>query len=437
MNLAIAEILRVFDKTSRPGDFAFQLIQALDTDSADKLIIAKLCQIQENTKEVSRRKEIENALVEILYFFYHLGSEERILNLEKIIDSNSAWKNNNLFLMSLIKKRMKQYSQAIQFLDLMLKLDASSVLNKNVVGLFSHCALQVKDSGLLKKAYFQIMSSVKENADYSTMSYFSQIVEDILSHWKPADLLPVRIALLGSFTTKQIFPILKLFCLRHSLYPEIYEADFNQIEQEILNTQSFLYQHKPEVVIIATAYRDILDYPAVDDSENVIEEKASSIFNKWFNLWNVCKERLHCTIIQNNFDLPLCNSLGHLSQKLSWSKHSFLKTLNEMLASSADDAVILFDLDRLSSKFGKTRWFSDKYWYLAKMAFSLEAIPLVCHNYAALISAVKGLTKKCLIVDLDNTLWGGIVGEDGFEGIQLGPKPPGNAFVEFHNKTFI
>ncbi len=107
------------------------------------------------------------------------------------------------------------------------------------------------------------------------------------------------------------------------------------------------------------------------------------------------------------------------------------RLFNLELAQAANSGVTIFDLDYISSFFGKHEWHDNRYWYHSKHAFSLDATGLVAFEYARLIGAVKGVSKKCIVLDLDNTLWGGVIADDGIEGILLGDTVNGEAFVDF------
>ena len=96
------------------------------------------------------------------------------------------------------------------------------------------------------------------------------------------------------------------------------------------------------------------------------------------------------------------------------------QAVNTQLAAKAPAHVAVVDCERLASLVGKRRWFDARYWHLAKQAVALDALPLLARHTAAVIAARLGLGKKCLVLDLDNTLWGGIVGEDGLRGLRLG-----------------
>src|SRR5581483_7861433 len=93
--------------------------------------------------------------------------------------------------------------------------------------------------------------------------------------------------------------------------------------------------------------------------------------------------------------------------------------------------VVVVDCDRLAATYGKSRWFDDRYWFMAKQAVALDALPELARHTAAMVAAVEGLSSKCLVLDLDNTLWGGVIAEEGLAGIELGHEPRGEAFVAF------
>lgn len=105
------------------------------------------------------------------------------------------------------------------------------------------------------------------------------------------------------------------------------------------------------------------------------------------------------------------------------------QAVNARLGEEAGNTVSIVDCERLSSCIGKSRWFDPRYWHLARQAVALQAVPLLARHTAAVIGADLGVSRKCLVLDLDNTLWGGVIGEDGLAGIKLGNGVDGEAFV--------
>ncbi len=241
-----------------------------------------------------------------------------------------------------------------------------------------------------------------------------------------------RVAVLGSYTTTQYVPMLRLAGLRFGVAIDTYECAFGQYRQEILNPVSGLYAFQPDIIVIATHAGELALPGFAHDASHAIEEELS----RWTSLWSAISSRTAARVIQHNFVRPLENPFGHLSTHLAGSRQSLIGALNVELARTAagDEGrgnVSMLDCDALASRLGKQRWFDDRYWHLAKQAVSLEVLPVLAKHTTAVIAASMGLTKKCLVLDLDNTLWGGVIGEDGLAGIKLGAGVEGEAFVAF------
>jgi FkbH-like protein len=229
-----------------------------------------------------------------------------------------------------------------------------------------------------------------------------------------------KLALLGGFTTQLVRPLLELVCFRDGIDLEIYEAEYGQYRQEVLDRASGLHRFRPDVVVIATHWRDAQLPPLVDDADATVVNLVAS----FTALWEVCTQELHAHVIQHNFDIPSHESYGHLSRALPGGRARVLSRLNLELLARAGSGVSILDLDAVAAAFGKDRWSDARLWYLAKQHPAPDALPLWVDQLAAQLRALLGLGKKVLALDLDNTLWGGVIGEDGLEGIQLGAHSP-------------
>ncbi len=236
-----------------------------------------------------------------------------------------------------------------------------------------------------------------------------------------------RIAVLGSYTTSQFVGMLQLAALRRGIEIETYEAGYAQYRQEILDPSSGLYGFEPDFVVMAM-HAGETSMPGTSDSP---EDAVEAELGRWRSLWEVLDSRSNARVIMHNFALPLEAPLGNLTAKLPGARGTMLTRLNARLGEAAGDGVSIVDCERLSAAYGKRRWFDDKYWHAAKQAVSLDALPLLAKNTAAVLAAELGLGGKCLVLDLDNTLWGGVIGEDGLSGIRLGAGPDGEAFSAF------
>lgn len=236
-----------------------------------------------------------------------------------------------------------------------------------------------------------------------------------------------KIALLGSYTTTQLGSMLCLAASRLGIGVELYESHYGQYQQDIIDPKSGLYAFGPDIVVLAVHEDDLRlpEYSACSDEE--IRREVS----RWTGLWKVVAERSRARIVQHNFALPCEVPIGHLASRLPGSRYMMAQAVNARLGEAAGNEVSLVDCDRLSALMGKQRWRDPRYWNLSKQAVTLEALPLLARHTAAVIAADLGLSRKCLVLDLDNTLWGGVIAEDGLAGIKLGQGVDGEAFVAF------
>jgi FkbH-like protein len=151
------------------------------------------------------------------------------------------------------------------------------------------------------------------------------------------------------------------------------------------------------------------------------------------SLVSAFSQRSQATVLLHNFDVPLHSPLGILENRQKAGMKESVEQLNALLRDAFRDnpAVFVFDYDAFCSRIGKQRIRDPKMYYLGDLKLDPQLFPELCARYADYVRALRGLTRKCLVLDLDNTLWGGILGEDGFDGIALGPTPQGRPFMEF------
>jgi FkbH-like protein len=239
--------------------------------------------------------------------------------------------------------------------------------------------------------------------------------------------LRAKVALLGSYTTAQFGPMLQLAAGRLGIRIDLYESEYGQYRQEVLDPASGMYQFAPDFVFLAVHEGDLqLDMYSATPDDDVARELA-----RWTSLWDVITDRSSARILQPTFVQPTQAPMGHLGAKLLGSRYRMLQSLNTRLGDESGERVQLIDCERIASTIGRDRWFDPRYWHMSKQAVALPALPLLARHTASVIGASMGLTRKCLVLDLDNTLWGGVVGEDGFDGIRIGNGPEGEAFSAF------
>jgi len=246
----------------------------------------------------------------------------------------------------------------------------------------------------------------------------------------------IKIALLSSFTTNGIKEVLTVKCCEMEILPEFYVAEYNQYLQEILNTDSQLYKFSPELVIIFIETRTILG------EDNLLFYQLSDIERKeWVNkklneiqsMIQKIKEKTSAKILLHNFEVPCYSPLGIHENK---QKFGFIESIEEVNSNlrdvfKSDSQVFIFDYDCFCSKIGKQNIIDYKMYYLADIRLKIKYIPNLCDDYLSFIKPIVSITKKCIVLDLDNTLWGGVIGEDGLEGIKLGPTVQGRPYWDF------
>ncbi len=245
----------------------------------------------------------------------------------------------------------------------------------------------------------------------------------------------IKVALLSSFTIDPLSIYLDIKSRLVQLYPEIYVAPFNQYQQEILDENSGLYAFKPDVIILAVQTDVLLNENFFSDFVKLADvgQYQTEILDRIQTIVSMLTARTNAMILVNNFMVPSFTPFGILDNKADCGFRTFFIELNQKLADlyEGSSQVYVVDLEAAAGKHGKLRCSDPKLYYRGSLLFSESFLPVIADEYMGYIKALKNLTRKCIVLDLDNVLWGGIIGEDGLEGIQLGNDSPGNAYKDF------
>ncbi|MGL5741038.1 MAG: HAD-IIIC family phosphatase [Legionella sp.] len=235
------------------------------------------------------------------------------------------------------------------------------------------------------------------------------------------DLIPKKIAILGGSTTAEVKAIWELFLLDIGVKPEFYESEFNRYYEEAVFENKALTTFKPDIIYIHVTNKNGIAYPKMTDSIEEVETRLHREQERYNNIW-ASLTQYPCPIIQNNFELPPHRILGNLDAYDYRGAVHYINRLNAFFAQETQSRsnMYLNDIHYLASTLGLAQWFDPHLWFSARYALSLEAIPHLAKSLAAIIGAVLGLSKKGLILDLDNTCWGGEIGESGLAGILIG-----------------
>ncbi len=248
------------------------------------------------------------------------------------------------------------------------------------------------------------------------------------------DRIKKNIAVLGGSTTHDIKACLELFLLNYGIEPVFYESEFAQYWQDVMFEESGLYSFSPDVVFIHTSNRNISVFPTVKNSPAETDALLQEQFEHYRVMWEKIKERFGCVVIQNNFEMPPFRLLGNMDASDIHGRTNFITRLNSLFYEYAQENENFYinDINYLSASFGLENWAEPSFWHLYKYSLNMTAIPYLAHSVANITKSIYGKNKKSLVLDLDNTLWGGVVGDDGVEGIEIGHETPmGQVYSEF------
>lgn len=235
---------------------------------------------------------------------------------------------------------------------------------------------------------------------------------------------PSRIAVLGGSTVDDIKNVLELFLLESGIKPTFYQSEYNKFYEDAVFGNAELDEFRPEIVIVFTSAVNIRNFPNIADSQTGVQEKLVAEYERFTTIWEALQNRYHAVIIQNNFDLPYESDIGSLAAVRG--RNRFVSALNEKLAIYADshEEFYIHDLHGLSTRIGLRKWHNPSQYASYKFAMDYDVMPDVSLGLAKIIRAMLGKARKCLVLDLDNTLWGGVIGDDGVENIKIGHETP-------------
>ncbi len=277
------------------------------------------------------------------------------------------------------------------------------------------------------------------------LDYF-ELVKSARKLPKTAAPHPVRVALLGDCALQQTRSLLEVLLRRSGVEAEVFEAPFDTIDPLVLDPDSALYQFKPDFVVFVNAaqrFRHDLFLAGKDGARNVGESAPPAgaarrafldqTVETLVRRWRAVGAHSQATVLQTNLVTPLERTFGQFEHTIPHSTTAIVAALNHRLSEEARKrpSTFLVDVDFVAASLGKLRWFDERLWTLAKTPCALECLPHLVQAIVDIVCACRGAVVKCVVLDLDNTLWGGVIGDDGLDGIRLGHLGEGEAFVAF------
>ncbi len=249
------------------------------------------------------------------------------------------------------------------------------------------------------------------------------------------NLIEKKVAILSGSTIGEIKNILELFLLNYGIKPIFYQGQYARYYEDIMFDDGSLKEFNPDYIYIHTTSKNLENLPVPTDSSQDVEVKLSKEFSKF----KACYQKalnFGSIVIANNFEKPFYRMFGNKDAVVAQGVVNYTTRLNLMLADFANSTENFYinDIDYLSTLAGLDNWFNLESWYLYKYAVSVDKIPELTFSIANIIKSTLGKNKKSVICDLDNTLWGGVIGDDGVEGITIGnEQPAGMSYTEFQS----
>ena len=249
-----------------------------------------------------------------------------------------------------------------------------------------------------------------------------------------SDLIEKHIAILGGSTTHDIKDMLELFLLDQGIRPVFFESEYAQYWQDAMFGNPELTDLQPDIIFIHTSNRNITAFPELDNSAAEVDALLEQTLAHFTAMWDKLRKTYHCPIIQNNFEYPFYRLLGNQDASNFRGKTNFITRLNLKFYEYAQthEQFYINDINYLSADYGLEKWSDPFYWHMYKYALCMDAIPRLAFSVSNIIKSLFGKNKKAFALDLDNTLWGGVVGDDGVENLELGQETSmGQVYSEF------
>ncbi|WP_175425633.1 HAD-IIIC family phosphatase [Trinickia violacea] len=244
-------------------------------------------------------------------------------------------------------------------------------------------------------------------------------------------LKPVRLALLADCATQHIVPLLRVLAADRGFNLSVYEAPYEGIGAEVSDPESGLYKFAPDFVSILNMTEKAKRRLGPDQPERGWSNEASRIVS----IWDAIANKHACKIIQSTMVMPAEREFGNYESLMTGSLGYAVSSVNRHVAEAARERKDVFvnDVEYLAGEVGRMRWRDEKLWLMAKIPCALDYLPRLAKNIVDIIAASMGSIVKCVVLDLDNTLWGGVIGDDGLDGIALGDLGEGQAYCDLQH----
>ena len=260
------------------------------------------------------------------------------------------------------------------------------------------------------------------------ISYYEQLRPKL-------SLLPCRLAILRSFTVEPMVPLLRAAAFNAGIDLALHLSDFNAYAQEILDPQSALYAFSSDAVILALQTRDVApdlwhDFSALTaDQVQAAIARVTAEFRNWVR---TLRNHSEAHLVIHNLEQPTIPNRGVLDARSADGQNAAIQQINRQVQeiASGHAGVYVLDYDSLVARYGRAYWHDERKWLTVRLPIAVQNLNHLVNEWLRFLCPLTGKLAKVLVVDLDNTLWGGVIGEDGMANIHLGDEYPGAAFQE-------
>jgi len=276
-----------------------------------------------------------------------------------------------------------------------------------------------------------VARELSQNSSVRQTKKLLKVIEDCMP--EESGLSPLKVAFLSSFSIELVHDAFYMQSFIDGYELEIYQSGFAQFAQEIIDENSGLYTSKPDFVVLALEGRDVVP-DLYDDFTSGSPTETANRFVDDLRIWlDIFRSRSTATLLMSDFARPSFNSMGTVDAQILEGQIKKLEVINGSIRAvvGATSGAYMLDYSGLVNRFGANHWYDVRMDLYAHAPIAGPMLPHLAGEYFKLIRAVRGNGKKCVVLDMDNTLWGGILGEDGVDGINLGASYPGNAFSRF------
>ena len=276
---------------------------------------------------------------------------------------------------------------------------------------------QALDSADWRHAVRLVRALWEQDANSATANFILAAFARLRPH---LDLTPHRLSILRSFTVEPLVPLLRASAFAAGIDLAVHLGEFNAYAQELVDPASGFYAFSPQTVILAVQARDLAPLET---------DRITAQFSGWIR---ALRARSQANLIIHSLESPLAPALGIYDAQTETGQAAAVQAINRNLRqlAQANPGVYVLDYDALVARYGRESWGDERKWLSVRLPLAAPSLLRLAREWMRFLHPLTGKIAKAVAVDLDNTLWGGVIGEDGLAGIQVGSEYPGAAYRE-------